>query len=163
VHAAAFFVALTAAAGGAVPADPAAERAAIQVLLDAHGAAWTRGDAAAAAAVMTEDAEWITSTGKVVRGRAAIEALHREWFAGRLKGSRHSHPGTPDIRFVRPDVALVDGDSYVGGLLDEQGRERPASISTYTAVFTKENGRWLVTAFRSLGPKPAPAAGPAPK
>ena len=33
----------------------AADRAAIKAVLDAHGVAWTRGDADAAAATLTED------------------------------------------------------------------------------------------------------------
>ncbi|PYX58558.1 MAG: hypothetical protein DMG73_10420 [Acidobacteria bacterium] len=45
------------------PANEAAERAAIQAVLDAHGAAWTKGDAKAAAAVMTEYADWVSGDG----------------------------------------------------------------------------------------------------
>ena len=130
--------------------DHPADRAAIQALLDAHGAAWTKGDAAAAAAVMTEDADWVSGSGAVYEGRPAIEAMHRRELAGMGKGSRHSHPGTPKIRFIRPDVAIVDGDSYMAGLHDEQGKEFPPTTSRYTAVMVKENGRWMVAAFRSL-------------
>ena len=72
--------------------DHPADRAAIQALLDAHGAAWTKGDAAAAAAVMTEDADWVSGSGAVYEGRPAIEAMHRRELAGMGKGSRHSHP-----------------------------------------------------------------------
>jgi uncharacterized protein (TIGR02246 family) len=127
-----------------------AEKAAIQAVLDEHGRAWSKGDAAAAAAVMTEDADWVGGDGSVYEGRAAIEAAHREWLAGAAKGSYHSHPGLPKIQFLRPDVAIVDGDSYASGLHDEQGKELPAETSRYTAVMVKENGRWKVAAFRSL-------------
>lgn len=130
--------------------DHPADKAAIQALLDAHGAAWTKGDAAAAAAVMTEDADWVSGSGAVYEGRPAIEAMHRRELAGMGKGSRHSHPGTPKIRFIRPDVAIVDGDSYMAGLHDEQGKEFPPTTSRYTAVMVKEDGRWMVAAFRSL-------------
>ena len=127
-----------------------AEKAAIQAVLDAHGKAWSKGDAAAAAAVMTEDADWVSGDGSLYEGRDAIEAAHREWLAGTAKGSWHSHPGLPKIQFLRPDVAIVDGDSYTSGLHDEQGKEIPASTTRYTAVMVKENGRWKVAAFRSL-------------
>ncbi len=132
------------------PGDDAAERGAIQAVLDAHGAAWTKGDAAEAAAVMAEDADWVSGDGSVYEGRAAIEAAHLAALSGEAKGSRHAHPGTPKIRFIRPDVAIVDGDSYLGGLRDEQGKELPPIFSRYTAVLVKDNGRWKVTAFRSL-------------
>ena len=126
------------------------ERAAIQKVLDAHGNAWTKGDAVAAAAVMTEDADWVSGGGRVYEGRAAIEAAHREWLSGDARGSRHTHPGTPKIRFIRHDVAIVDGDSYTGSLPDEQGEEMPAVLSRYTAVFVKDGDSWKVAAFRSL-------------
>lgn len=127
----------------------AAERAAIQAVLDAHGTAWTKGDAKAAVAVLTEDADWVSGGGQIFEGRAAIEAMHRESLE-EAKGSRHSHPGTPKIRFIRPDVAIVDGDSYMAGLRDEQGKELPPIFSRYTAVLVKNGGAWKVTAFRSL-------------
>lgn len=130
--------------------DEASDRAAIQKVLDAHGTAWTKGDAAAAAGVMTEDADWVSGDGSVYEGRPAIEAAHREWLSGDGKGTRHAHPGTPKIRFIRPDVAIVDGDSYMGGLHDERGKELPPSFSRYTAILVKNGGSWKVTAFRSL-------------
>lgn len=67
--------------------------------------------------------------------------MHRRELAGMGKGSRHSHPGTPKIRFIRPDVTIVDGDSYMAGLHDEQGKEFPPTTSRYTAVMVKESGR----------------------
>jgi uncharacterized protein (TIGR02246 family) len=130
--------------------DDASDRAAIQKVLDAHGIAWTKGDPAAAAAVMTEDADWVSGSGSVYEGRAAIEAAHREWLGGDAKGTSHAHPGTPKIRFIRRDVAIVDGDSYMGGVRDEQGKELPPSFSRYTAVLVKNGGDWKVAAFRSL-------------
>jgi uncharacterized protein (TIGR02246 family) len=144
-----FFAGVVAAAT-AVFGDDTSDRAAIQKVLDAHGIAWTKGDATAAAAVMTEDADWVTGGGSVYEGRAAIEAAHREWLSGDAKGTRHAHPGTPKIRFIRPDVAIVDGDSYMGGVRDENGKELPAMFSRYMAIMTKERGEWKVAAFRSL-------------
>ena len=134
---------------GSVP-DQAADRAAIQAVLDQHGNAWTRGDADAATAILTEDADWVSGSGTVLAGRPAITKMHREVLSGPGKGTRHSHPGTPAIRFIKPDVAIVDGDSYLGGLRDEQGHELPAEYSRYSAVFVKNSGKWYVTAFRSL-------------
>jgi uncharacterized protein (TIGR02246 family) len=130
--------------------DESSDRTAIQKLLDAHGIAWTKGDPVAAAGVMTEDADWVSASGKLYEGRTAIEAAHREWLSGDAKGSRHAHPGTPKIRFIRRDVAIVDGDSYMGGLRDEQGKEMPPVFSRYTAVFVKNGENWRVAAFRSL-------------
>lgn len=85
---------------GSDPTEPAeaADRAAIKAVLDAHGAAWTRGDADAATATLTEDADWVSGSGKVLVGRSAILQMHRDMLSGPAKGTQHSHPGTPDIR-----------------------------------------------------------------
>lgn len=150
IYFAAFFFAILILPPGEPKAQKeSAERAAIQAVLDAHGDAWTRGDAKAAVVILTEDADWVSGDGQVFEGRAAIESMHREALA-EAKGSRHLHPGTPKIRLVRPDVAIVDGDSYMGGLRDEQGKELPPIFSRYTAILIKNNGKWMVTAFRSL-------------
>ena len=128
----------------------AVDRAAIQKVLDAHGTAWTRGDADAAAAILTDDADWVSGSGRVFVGRPAITQMHRDLFAGAAKGTRHSHPGTPNVRFVTQAVAIVDGDSYMAGFHDEHGNELPAEYSRYTAIFVRKSGKWYVTAFRSL-------------
>lgn len=130
--------------------DDASDRVAIEKVLDAHGDAWTKGDAAAATSVRTEDADWVSGGGEVYEGRTAIEQDHREWLSGGAKGTRHAHPGTPKIRFIRCDVAIVDGDSYTGVLRDEQGKELPRSFSRYMALFVKNGEKWKVAAFRSL-------------
>jgi uncharacterized protein (TIGR02246 family) len=131
------------------------DRTEIQKVLDAHAAAWTAGDAHAAAAVMTDDADWLRRDGVMIHGKAAIEAMHREIFAGPGKNTRHEHPGSADIRFIRPDVAIVDGDSFVGPM---DAKPTPDTIGRYTAVFVKERGAWKVTAFR---PSPTPPRQPA--
>jgi len=142
--------ALGACSGPQVRDASSAEKAAIQAVLDAHAKAWNNGDAAAAVAMMTEDANWVSGDGSVYEGRDAIESAHRDWFAGSAKGSWHTHPGLPNIHFIRADVVIVDGDSYQSGLHDEQGKEIPAGVTRFTAVMVKENGRWKVAAFRSL-------------
>ena len=83
---------------------------------------------------------WVSGNGNVFVGRPAILKMHRDLLNGQAKGTQHSHPGTPDIRFVTRDVAIVDGDSYMAGFRDEQGKERPAEYSRYTTVFVRKDG-----------------------
>src|SRR5579864_753336 len=130
--------------------DHSADVKAIRAVLDAHGEAWTRGEAVAAVATLTDDADWVGGDGQTLEGKAAILAMHEKMLAGPAKGTRHSHPGTPNIRFIRSDVAIVDGNSEMSGFRDENGKQLPAGYSRYAAVFVKQEGKWLVTAFRSL-------------
>ena len=53
----------------------AQSKAAIQKLEDQWGAAFNKGDAAAVAAMYTEDAHVLPAGDAMVKGRAAIEAL----------------------------------------------------------------------------------------
>jgi len=66
--------------------SPQRERSAIQAVLDAHANAWTRGNAHAAAAVLTEDADWISGAGGIFQGREVIEQMHRELLSGTSQG-----------------------------------------------------------------------------
>ncbi len=90
------------------------------------------GNPKAAAAVLTEDADWVSGSGTVLEGRKQIEEMHSQLLRGPAKGTRHSHPGTAKMRFIRQDVAIVDGDSYMGGFRDNHGNELPPEMSRYT-------------------------------
>ena len=70
----------------------AADRAAIKAVLDAHGAAWTRGDVVAASATLTEDADWVSGSGTVLVGRDAIATMHREMLWRASKGDEAFPP-----------------------------------------------------------------------
>jgi uncharacterized protein (TIGR02246 family) len=86
-----------------------ADSQAIRHLIQAHATAWNHRDAKAAAAVMTPDAVWITSSGTTLHGRAEIERAHREWLAedSAAGGSTHAHPvASISIRFLRSGVAV---------------------------------------------------------
>jgi uncharacterized protein (TIGR02246 family) len=110
----AFILASFAAIAGpalAVAQGTPADTQAIQDLIQAHAVAWNHHDAAAAAAIMTPDAVWITSSGATLRGRAQIEQAHRHWLAedSATGGSTHAHPReSVRIQFLRPDVAVAD-------------------------------------------------------
>ena len=51
------------------------------------------------------------------------------------------------IRFIRPDVALVDGTFEISG-----SDITPAPKGLRTFVLVKENGRWMITALRQMTP-----------
>jgi len=65
---------------------PANEQA-IRDVIQAHATAWNGRDAVAAAAVYAPDAVVRTSSGRLLKGRAAIEQAHREWLAEDTAGA----------------------------------------------------------------------------
>jgi uncharacterized protein (TIGR02246 family) len=124
--------------------DVAAVNAVLEQLTDA----WNAGDAAAYAALFTEDADYVTFFGMNFPGREVIESSHRALFEGPLKGSKLTGaPGAAKVRFVRPDVAIVvvgGGSSLTGGTTTDAGRE-----STLTFVLVGTDDGWRIASFQN--------------
>ena len=135
-------------------AQSAADRQTIQNLIQAHATAWNHRDAKAAAAIMTPDAVWVTSSGVTLRGRSEIEQAHVRWFAedSAAGGSTHTHP--PEsvvIRFIRPDVAVADLESW---FVSHSGPAGSTSLPVRTLLFivvTKDAGQWHIAEVRNTG------------
>lgn len=111
-------------------------------------AAWNAGDAAAYAAEFTLDASYVTFTGEVLSGRAAIEQVHRWLFDGPLRGSQLSwNADQREVRQVRPGVAVVVS---AGGVRPAEAAElTPDRASVQTSLLVEEDGGWRVAAFQN--------------
>jgi len=53
------------------------------------------------------------------------------------------------IRFIRPDVAIAHVTNETSGMVIPGGQTLPVQRELNIRVFTKDNGRWLVTAFHN--------------
>jgi uncharacterized protein (TIGR02246 family) len=126
----------------------AEDQAAIQKTAEAFVEAFHKGDAKAAAASWTPDAEYTDISGRSLKGRDAIEQAFRQLFSEhknlkiRIEGQ--------SLRFVTPDVAIEEGISEVFG---PDGS--PPSRARYTSVLVKKNGKWLLSSSRE-----SPSASP---
>jgi uncharacterized protein (TIGR02246 family) len=125
----------------------ASDVAAIHQIIDGHAIYWNKGDAKMVAQLWHEDGD-IRDPNGIVKGRAAIEARYEKMFAGWAKGTVHSHPGSVNIRFLRPDVVVADGFYEVEGIKDANGKPQPAEKGTWTIVCTKVNGEWGIASLR---------------
>ena len=126
-----------------------ADEAEIRAVMKRLNEAW--GDADAFAAVFTEDAEYITFDGSMVKGRTAIAESHRPLFEGFMRGS-HLAGEPPTIRFLTPDVALVHGKGAV--IQKHQKKAARRAISTQTNVLIRQDGRWQIAAFHNTRYRP---------
>jgi len=137
-----------------------ADSQAIRSLIQAHATAWNHRDAKAAAAIMTPDAVWITSSGTTLRGRTEIERAHLQWLAedSAAGGSKHTHPTeTITICFLRADVAVADvGSQYVA--LPKSGEQAPAPKPSFLFIaLTKDAGQWHIAQVRNtVSPRRSP-------
>ncbi|MFI7453571.1 SgcJ/EcaC family oxidoreductase [Nonomuraea sp. NPDC049714] len=114
----------------------------IHNLIDGVYETWNAGDAAAYAALFTEDADYITYFGLHLKGRQAIDEVHRDLFKMPIKLDAG---GEPSVKMLSDTVALMiaTGGSVVDGRR-EPGRD---SILTYTAVHTPEG--WRFASFQN--------------
>lgn len=60
------------------------------------------------------------------------------------------------VRFLKPDVAVVDGAWETTGAHTSSGKELPTLKGFYTLVLVKKKGRWLVASSRTMVPVSPP-------
>jgi uncharacterized protein (TIGR02246 family) len=102
-------------------------------------------DAHAERTVYGPDAVWINAFGRRRVGPDSIEA-----FLGRLYAdpgyatSRMVREEAPEVRFIRPDVAVVHEYHEREGQRLANGSVIPTRRVHTTFVLSKESGRWLV-------------------
>ena len=118
------------------------EEAAIHKAAAAYNAAFAKGDAAAVLAMWTPDAEFIDEEGKIYRGRDALTPLFTKSLPS-YKGYKITGKLT-SIRFIKPDVALVDG---VQTFTPPRGEP---DVSKFTSVWVKTDGQWRIRSARDL-------------
>jgi uncharacterized protein (TIGR02246 family) len=118
---------------GAVPAL-AQDRATIEKLNDVWTAAFDKGDAAAVAALYTEDAYVLPPGSEMVKGRAAIEAFWRQ--AAQQMGD--AKLTTVDVLPLGPEAARE-----VGTVTLKTKTQPPQEVvGKYVVVWRKVGGDW---------------------
>lgn len=149
---------------GSVPkasAPDAAAEAPMRKIIADQAAAWDAGDAGGYASRLAPDASFTNLFGMVMYGKPAFEARHREILSTFYKGTRKKHT-VRRIRFVTPDVALVDIDNEVHGVT-----AMPAGIvvpsdgivrTQLMEVFVRRGGQWWIEAYHNVDTKPTAAA-----
>jgi len=103
--------------------------------------AFHKGDAKAVAAFWTADGDYTDDSGRVLKGRAAIEASFAELFAAN-KGLK-LRIDINSVKFPSADVAIEDGTSVV---IPPDGFS--PSRARYTNVHVKKDGQWLLASVR---------------
>jgi len=125
--------------------------------ITAFAEAWNRGDAAAVAALFTEDGNSVDPTGEAFEGRAAVQARYEDLFGGLYQGTSLSLDQS-SAKFPKPDVAITTGSFEIAGVKGPDGGETTVK-GAYTNVVVKENGEWLIAASRPMIPIELPATG----
>lgn len=126
-----------------------ADEAAIKQLVAARERAWNAGDVEGYRALLTEDADIVSATGRAARGRDEFLRLYAEQHAGALAGAV-THTKVTHVRMLSDDVALADVEYRMTG-----GKVAAIRHGLMAFILRRDNGRWRISAIRSI---PAPAA-----
>lgn len=122
------------------------DQAAVQAVPGQIVAAWAAHDAAAFAAVFTEDGSMILPGDVFLTGREAVRKFMDEAFRGPYKGTQVT--GTPlAIKPLGNDVVLVITE---GGVIAEGDSELTSDSAIRASwLLRKQDGRWLITAYQN--------------
>jgi uncharacterized protein (TIGR02246 family) len=138
-------------------AEHASDIAAINaVLTDRFIAGWNAHDAHVFASSFAEDADCTNVRGVSVSGRYQIEQFHAQAFQ---KMFMHSHQTAElkKIRFLKPDVAVVDVRWEMTGARTPDGNPIPNRSGLLDLVFTSSGGHWLISVMHNTDLTPAAA------
>ena len=146
---------------GALLLDPvaAAEEPLVRKAVEAEEDAWNRADAKAFAARFQEDGSLTDVLGAVSHGRAEIERRQSELFSSHFKGGLLALK-VRKIRFLKPDVALVEIDADLSGFhkappvvfVDAEKVIRTRLLQ----VMVKSGSDWAIASFHGVDVKTAP-------
>jgi uncharacterized protein (TIGR02246 family) len=135
------------------------DEAAIRAVVAEESAAWNVGDAKAYSAHVAEDVSFTNILGVVMYGRKAFESRHAEVFATVFKGSRLQQT-IRRLRFVTPDVAIVDVDTEVRGFAGLPPGVKPFPDGTLRTrllqVLVRRGGEWWIEAYHNVDAKVVP-------
>ena len=118
-----------------------------QKVADDYTAAFNKGDAKAIGALYATDATRLGPDGSWLVGRAAVEKVYADGFAGPLKGAKLTlTPGHSQV--VTPDVRVIEGRFAVDGLAPIKGR--------YVNTIVRRGKAWLLASVVTITDPPAP-------
>ena len=135
------------------------DEASIRAIVQSETDAWNRGDAEGFGAHYAEDGSFTNVIGQQLYGRKAFVAQHAGIFSTIYKGS-HNSLVIGKIKFLRPDVAVVDIDGVLTGATRlPPGLKADGDGGLHVKlqeVMTKEKGTWWISAFHNVAVYPLP-------
>jgi uncharacterized protein (TIGR02246 family) len=139
-----------------ISAKSKTDEAQIRQIIADQVSAWNAMDAKAFSASFAPDGGFTNIRGTVFYGHQAFEDRHKEIFETFFKGSKLAMSPTK-IRFVRPDVAIVDLSTELSELHGAPPGVKPAAngkIHTrLQEVFVKDKGKWRITSYHNVDVK----------
>jgi uncharacterized protein (TIGR02246 family) len=128
----------------------------IRQLIHDQETAWNRGDAKAYVTHFQNEGAFTNVVGVTYETRDEFETRVAQIFATIFNGSNLSNT-VRKIRFVRPDVAIVNISTEISSLKGMPSGVKPSADGKLRTnkleVLVKEHGQWWVAAFHNLDVK----------
>jgi uncharacterized protein (TIGR02246 family) len=133
------------------------DETAIRKLVQDQVAAWNRGDATAYSSQFTNDGTFTNIGGQFFTGYEAFLKQHDVIFRGVFRNTT-SQQDLISLKFIRPDVAIVETLTSVSGMpetapgtvADSKGRLRTRLLQ----VVAMTDGEWKIVAYHNVDVKP---------
>lgn len=142
-----------------VGAQTASDEAGIRSIVQDEIAAWHRGDAVAYSRHFAPDGTFTNIAGQLFIGYDAFLKQHEVIFEGRFKQTRLQQD-IVSLRFVRPDVAVVEVLTSVSGVVAAQLAPGTSGDATgplrarLLQVVVKQGQEWKIVAYHNVDVKP---------
>ncbi len=137
-------------------AQDAESEAPIRAIVADQVVAWNAGDGQAYARHLAPEASFTNLFGMVLYGAPAFAKRHSEILATFYRGTTKSHL-IRRLRFITPDVAIVDIDNEVRGVKVMPGGivVPPDGVvkTQLMEVFVRREGRWWIEAYHNVDVK----------
>jgi uncharacterized protein (TIGR02246 family) len=133
----------TARAAAADDSTSGADDAALKQVVAGFSDGWNTHDAHAMCASLADDIEWVNWRGEPLGSRQAVEDEHARLFADLYKNT-HRTDTVKSIRYISPELAVVDDYWTMTGARKRDGSEWPYRAGYSNFLMTKRNGHWIV-------------------
>jgi uncharacterized protein (TIGR02246 family) len=142
-------------ASGSASAGQARDEAAVRALGDNFAKAFVEKNAERRASLFAEDGTFVTPVGDFLQGRAKmVKDFGSE--AQAVNGSTQAAFSNYRVRFIKPDVAVVDAVLTLHSVNGPDGRVIPVIPVNFFYVAARHGDRWLIDDGRAhFAPAPA--------
>ena len=126
------------------------DEAVIRKVIEQRRVAWNAQDTRSYAGLLAADADIVSSTGRAAESREEIIKLYVDQRAGAYRTATITSTVVKRIKFVRPDIALVDAEAELEGARGPDGSVVAPTRSLVFFILTKEGDRWLISSIRGV-------------
>jgi len=119
------------------------EDAALKQVVAGFSDGWNSHDAHAMCASLADDVQWVNWRGEPLGSRQAVEDEHAKLFADLYKNT-HRTDTVKSIRYLSPELAVVDDYWTMTGARKRDGSEWPYRAGYSNFVMARRDGRWIV-------------------